>query len=43
VFEFLAIAIRQEKERKRVQIKKEEVKLSPFAYIILLKTLYKFH
>ena len=32
----LAIAIREEKERKVVQIRKEEVKLSPFADDIIL-------
>ena len=30
-FEFLAMAIREEKEVKRIQIRKEEVKLSLFA------------
>jgi hypothetical protein len=40
VLEFLAIAIRQEKEIKRIQIRKETVKISLFAddMIYTLKT-----
>ena len=34
--EVLATAIREEKERKRIQIRKEEVNLSPFAGDIVL-------
>ena len=36
ILKVLAIAIREEKERKVVQIRKEEVKLSPFADDIIL-------
>ena len=36
VLEVLAIAIREEKERKRIQIRKEEVNLSPFAGDMIL-------
>ena len=36
VLEVLAIAIRQEKERKGIQIGREEVKLSPYVDDIIL-------
>ena len=36
VLEFLATAIREEKEIKGIQIRKEEVKLSLFAYVMIL-------
>ena len=36
VLEVLAIAIREEKEIKRIQIRKEEVNLSPFAGDMIL-------
>ena len=36
VLEVLAMAIREEKEIKGIQIRKEEVKLSLFAYVMIL-------
>jgi hypothetical protein len=36
VLEFLARPIRQEKEIEGIQIRKEEVKLPPFAYDMIL-------
>ena len=41
VLDVLAKAIRQEKEIKSIQIRKEEVKLSPFIYNMLLQGLQK--